>query len=42
MIALIGLKKGEEIDWPVPGGKLRRLRVTDVRNACAAQGQTVE
>ncbi|MAT94838.1 MAG: nucleoside diphosphate kinase regulator [Halioglobus sp.] len=36
--ALIGLRKGEEIDWPVPGGKLRRLRVTDVRHAGAGAG----
>lgn len=28
--ALIGLAVGETIAWPVPGGKLRRLRVVDV------------
>jgi regulator of nucleoside diphosphate kinase len=28
--ALIGLSVHDDIDWPVPGGKLRRLRVLDV------------
>ena len=29
--ALIGLRIGGEIDWPVPLGKVRRLRVSAVR-----------
>lgn len=28
--ALIGLRKGQEIKWPFPGGKERRLKVIDV------------
>lgn len=28
--ALIGLRAGDDIDWPLPGGKVRRLRVLDV------------
>jgi regulator of nucleoside diphosphate kinase len=34
--ALIGLSVGDDIDWPMPGGKLRRLRViaaSDARDA---------
>ncbi|WP_323815591.1 nucleoside diphosphate kinase regulator [Cellvibrio sp. NN19] len=29
--ALIGLRVGGEIDWPVPQGKVRRLKVTGVQ-----------
>lgn len=28
--ALLGLSVGQSIEWPVPGGKTRRLRVVDV------------
>lgn len=28
--ALIGLKSGQEIDWPFPNGESRRLKVVDV------------
>lgn len=28
--ALIGLRVGGTIDWPIPGGKVRRLKVTAV------------
>jgi len=28
--ALIGLRKGDSIDWPIPGGSLRRLRIVSV------------
>ncbi len=30
--ALIGLRVGETIEWPIPGGKYRRLEVTAVEN----------
>lgn len=29
--ALIGLRAGDDIDWPLPGGRMRRLRVLEVR-----------
>lgn len=28
--ALVGLREGETIEWPVPGGAVRRLRVVSV------------
>jgi regulator of nucleoside diphosphate kinase len=28
--ALLGLSTGQEIDWPVPGGQVRRLRVVRI------------
>lgn len=31
--ALIGLKEGEEIEWPLPFNKIRRLRVVGVRRS---------
>ncbi|HEY1326939.1 MAG TPA: nucleoside diphosphate kinase regulator [Casimicrobiaceae bacterium] len=31
--ALIGLEKGQAIDWKFPGGEVRRLRVEEVVNA---------
>ena len=31
--ALIGLRVGGKIDWPIPGGKVRRLQVTAVSPA---------
>jgi len=31
--ALIGLRTGGTIDWPLPGGKFRRLEVTAVEQA---------
>jgi len=30
--ALIGLRVGETIEWPIPGGKTRHLEVTATRN----------
>lgn len=34
--ALIGLSVGDAIDWPVPGGRSRRLRIVDVPAPSAA------
>jgi regulator of nucleoside diphosphate kinase len=34
--ALIGLSVGDNIDWPMPGGRVRRLRVLEVAHAVAA------
>jgi regulator of nucleoside diphosphate kinase len=31
--ALIGLRVGDDIEWPMPGGKLHRLRVLAVTDA---------
>lgn len=28
--ALLGLARGQEIDWPMPGGQARRLRVMEI------------
>lgn len=33
--ALIGLRVGDDIDWPMPGGQVRRLRVLAVSDARA-------
>jgi regulator of nucleoside diphosphate kinase len=33
--ALIGLRVGDDIDWPMPGGQMRRLRVLAVTDARA-------
>ena len=35
--ALIGLRVGGKIDWPIPGGKVRRLQVTAVSPAPAPE-----
>lgn len=37
--ALLGLSVGDVIDWPVPGGRSVRLRVTDVIWQPEAHGQ---
>lgn len=29
-IALIGLRKGQTIDWPMPNGQFRKLQVTEI------------
>lgn len=29
--ALIGLRAGDNIDWPLPGGRIRRVHVVEVR-----------
>lgn len=29
--ALIGLRAGDNIDWPLPGGRIRRVHVLEVR-----------
>jgi regulator of nucleoside diphosphate kinase len=34
--ALIGLRVGQEIEWPLPGGGRRRIRVTSVRRSGGA------
>lgn len=28
--ALLGLRKGDSIDWPMPGGRSKRLRIVEV------------
>jgi regulator of nucleoside diphosphate kinase len=37
--ALLGLSVGDSIEWPVPGGHSRRLRVTAVHYQPEAEGQ---
>jgi regulator of nucleoside diphosphate kinase len=37
--ALLGLSVGDSIEWPVPAGRSRRLRVTAVRYQPEAEGQ---
>lgn len=37
--ALLGLSVGDSIEWPVPGGRSRRLRVTAVHYQPEAEGQ---
>ena len=37
--ALLGLSVGDSIEWPVPGGRSRRLRVTAVYYQPEAEGQ---
>jgi regulator of nucleoside diphosphate kinase len=37
--ALLGLSVGDSIEWPVPGDRSRRLRVTAVRYQPEAEGQ---
>ena len=37
--ALLGLSVGDSIEWPVPGGRSRRLRVMAVRYQPEAEGQ---
>ena len=36
--ALLGLKRGQKIDWPTPDGRQRRLRVLDVSYQPEAAG----
>ena len=36
--ALLGLSVGDSIEWPVPGGRSRRLRVTAVHYQPEAEG----
>jgi regulator of nucleoside diphosphate kinase len=37
--ALLGLSVGDSIEWPLPGGRSRRLRVTAVHYQPEAEGQ---
>lgn len=37
--ALLGLAVGQQIDWPLPGGRNRRLRVLDVSYQPEAAGE---
>ncbi|HEY8923628.1 MAG TPA: nucleoside diphosphate kinase regulator [Polyangia bacterium] len=37
--ALLGLSVGDSIDWPMPGGRSRRLRVTAVQYQPEAEGR---
>ncbi|GAP66007.1 GreA/GreB family elongation factor [Mizugakiibacter sediminis] len=37
--ALLGLRVGQSIDWPAPGGRTLRLRVTAVHRQPEASGQ---
>jgi regulator of nucleoside diphosphate kinase len=37
--ALLGLRAGDAIDWPLPGGSTTRLRVLAVRYQSAAAGE---
>jgi regulator of nucleoside diphosphate kinase len=37
--ALLGLSVGDSIDWPLPGGRSRHLRVTAVHYQPEAEGQ---
>ena len=37
--ALLGLSVGDSIEWPVPGGRSRRLKVTAVHYQPEAEGQ---
>lgn len=36
--ALLGLTRGQQIDWPLPGGRSRQLRVLDVSYQPEAAG----
>jgi regulator of nucleoside diphosphate kinase len=36
--ALLGLSKGQQIDWPTPDGRKRRLRVLDIEYQPEASG----
>lgn len=36
--ALLGLSRGQQIDWPMPDGRERRLRVVDIRYQPEAAG----
>lgn len=36
--ALLGLAKGQPIDWPMPNGQVRRLRVVEIRYQPEAAG----
>lgn len=37
--ALLGLRVGQTIDWPTPGGRTRRLRIVDVPFQPEAAGE---
>jgi len=37
--ALLGLRKGDSIDWPLPNGRTKRLRIVDVIWQPEAAGQ---
>ncbi len=39
--ALIGLSVGQSVDWPLPSGKVRRLKIVDVMFQPEAAGQEV-
>lgn len=38
--AIIGLSVGQTIDWPMPGGRVRRLKIVEVLFQPEAAGQT--
>ena len=37
--ALLGLRTGQAIDWPMPGGNSTRLRVLEIRYQPEAAGE---
>ena len=37
--ALLGLRVGDTIDWPLPGGRTRKIRVTEVEYQPEADGE---
>jgi regulator of nucleoside diphosphate kinase len=37
--ALLGLRVGEAIDWPMPGGRSARLQVLEIRYQPEASGE---
>ncbi|HEY0840029.1 MAG TPA: nucleoside diphosphate kinase regulator [Vulgatibacter sp.] len=37
--ALIGLSVGQSVDWPLPGGRVRRLKIVEVLFQPEASGQ---
>jgi regulator of nucleoside diphosphate kinase len=36
--AILGLRIGQSIQWPVPGGRLRTLRIAQIRYQPEASG----
>lgn len=38
--ALIGLSVGQSVDWPLPGGRVRRLKIVDVLFQPEASGHS--
>ena len=38
--ALIGLSVGQSVDWPMPGGRVRRLKIVEVLFQPEAAGQS--